>query len=87
MIKKNNTKATINGDKECLLVTESFVNTGPSESGVGGGLPQPLNFGRDNHGEAVAYAPPPEFSDLPTALGLLIRSASLPQKLRTVGPR
>ena len=42
--KENNTKATINGDKEGLLETESFVDTEPSEPGEGGALPQ--NFGK-----------------------------------------
>ena len=42
--KENNTKATINGDKEGFLVTESFVNTEPSEPGEGGALPK--KFGR-----------------------------------------
>ena len=34
--KENNTKVTINGDKEGFLVTESFVDTEPSEPGEGG---------------------------------------------------
>ena len=37
--KENNTKATINGDKEGFLVIESFVDTEPSETREGGALP------------------------------------------------
>ena len=44
--KVNNTKDTINGDKERFLVTESFVDPGPSEPGARGSLPQPQTFGR-----------------------------------------
>ena len=61
--KENNTKDTINGDKECFLVTESFVDPGPSEPGARGSLPQPQTFGRYvknihiREGEAVEYAP------------------------------
>ena len=41
--KENNTKATINGDKEGFLVIESFVDTEPSETRERGALPK--NFG------------------------------------------
>ena len=60
--KENNTKDTINGDKECFLVTESFVDPGPTEPGARGSLPQPQTFGRYvknihiREGEAVEYA-------------------------------
>ena len=54
--KENNTKDTINGDKECFLVTESFVDPGPTEPGARGSLPQPQTF-HIREGEAVEYAP------------------------------
>ena len=43
--KVNNTKDTINGDKERFLVTESFVDPMPSEPGARGSFPQPQTFG------------------------------------------
>ena len=64
MIKKkeNNTKATINGDKEGFLVTESFVDQRPSKPGAGGAFPQ--NFGSyfnpiqiGGWGSGTGYAP------------------------------
>jgi hypothetical protein len=78
--KENNTKATINGDKEMPLGNRIFCGSRTVGTGARGALLQPQTFGKYIKIIHIREGGC-RFSDLPTALELLIRSASLLQKL------